>query len=283
VDMISGLRYAAQKKKQAEEAAARRDRAGSGRLEGKVALISGAARGMGAAEARLFAVEGARVVIGDVLEETGLALAKEIGDAALFVRLDVTRESDWAEAIRKTLAAFGRLDVLVNNAGIGRTSRIEDTSLEAYREVTEINQTGVFLGIRAAIAPLSAVGGGSIVNISSIDGLVGMPMVLPYVASKFAVRGMTRAAAVELADRGIRVNSIHPGHIETAMNNPGGTEAGAQSMRDYCKRDVPLRRIGTPEDIAKLALFLASDESAYCTGSEFTADGGLLAGVPLPR
>jgi 3alpha(or 20beta)-hydroxysteroid dehydrogenase len=254
-----------------------------GRLDGKVALMSGGARGMGAAEARLFAGEGARVVIGDVLDDAGRAIAKDIGDAAACIRLDVTRESDWADAVRHTLDTFGRLDVLVNNAGIGRVGRIEDTSLEEYRAVTEVNQTGVFLGIRAAIEPMAAAGGGSIVNISSIDGLVGMPFVLPYVASKFAVRGMTKTAALELADRGIRVNSIHPGHIETPMNNPGGTEQGAQGMRDYCERDVPLRRIGKPEDIARLALFLASDESSYCTGSEFTADGGLIAGVPLPR
>ncbi len=253
-----------------------------GRLEGKVALISGGARGMGAAEARLFASEGARVVVGDVLDDAGRETAKEIGDAARFVRLDVTREEAWAGAIRETLDAFGRLDVLVNNAGVGGVATIEETSLEEYRRITEINQTGVFLGIRAAIAPMVAAGGGSIVNISSIDGLVGMPRVIPYVASKFAVRGMTKTAAMELADRGIRVNSIHPGHIATPMNR-AHTDEGLQRMQAYCERDVPLRRVGRPEDIAYLALFLASDESAYCTGSEFTADGGLLAGVPVPE
>ena len=253
-----------------------------GRLDGKVALISGGARGMGAAEARLFASEGARVVVGDVLDDAARETAKEIGEAALGTRLDVTREEDWEEAVRLTLDAFGRLDVLVNNAGVGGVGRIENTSLEQYRAITEVNQTGVFLGIRAAIAPMTDAGGGSIVNISSIDGLVGMPRVLPYVASKFAVRGMTKTAAVELADRGIRVNSIHPGHIATPMNNPSGSEEAARRMQEYCERDVPLARIGQPEDIARLALFLASDESGYCTGSEFTADGGLIAGVPLP-
>ena len=253
-----------------------------GRLDGKVALITGGARGMGAAEARLFAREGAQVAIGDVLEDEAREVAEEIGEAAVRTRLDVTREEDWEDAIRHVLDAFGRLDVLVNNAGVGGVGRIENTSLERYREIVEVNQTGVFLGIRAAIAPMAAAGGGSIVNVSSIDGLVGMPRVLPYVASKFAVRGMTKTAALELADRGIRVNSIHPGHIATPMNNPEGSEEAARRMREYCERDVPLARIGRPEDIAALALFLASDESGYCTGSEFTADGGLIAGVPLP-
>ncbi|MCE2392887.1 MAG: glucose 1-dehydrogenase [Proteobacteria bacterium] len=253
-----------------------------GRLDGKVALISGGARGMGAAEALLFAGEGARVAVGDVLDDAARETAEEIGDAAVPLRLDGTREDDWDEAVRRTLEAFGRLDVLVNNAGVGGVARIEKTSLEQYRAITEVNQTGVFLGIRAAIAPMTAAGGGSIVNISSIDGLVGMPRVLPYVASKFAVRGMTKTAAVELADRGIRVNSIHPGHIATPMNNPGGTDEAARRMQEYCERDVPLARIGQPEEIARLALFLASDESSYCTGSEFTADGGLIASVPLP-
>ena len=243
-----------------------------GRLDGKVALISGGARGMGAAEARLFAREGARVVIGDVLDEAGRATAKEIGDAATFVRLDVTEEGDWGRAVQHALDTVGPLNVLVNNAGVGGVGRIEKTSLEEYRRVTEVNQTGVFLGIR----------GGSIVNISSIDGLVGMPFTLPYVASKFAVRGMTKTAAVELADRGIRVNSIHPGHIATPINNYTESEEAAQRMRDYCEKDVPMARIGQPEEIAHLALFLASDESSYCTGSEFTADGGLIAAVPMP-
>lgn len=253
-----------------------------GRLDGKVALISGGARGMGAAEARLFANEGARVVVGDVLNDAGRAIVDEIGDTAAFARLDVTQESEWANATRHTLDTFGRLDVLINNAGVGGVSPIEKLSLEEYRRITEVNQTGVFLGIRAAIEPMVAGGGGSIVNISSIDGLVGMPHCLPYVASKFAVRGMTKTAAMELGDRGIRVNSIHPGHIATPMNNPTGSEEAAQRMREYCERDVPLARIGLPKDIAWLALFLASEESAYCTGSEFIADGGLIAGVPVP-
>ncbi|MCH2173542.1 glucose 1-dehydrogenase [Myxococcota bacterium] len=253
-----------------------------GRLDGKVALISGGARGMGAAGAKIFAHEGARVVVGDILEDAARETVAEIGDAATCVGLDVTREGDWANATQHALEAFGRLDVLINNAGVGGVSPIEELDMAEYRRITEVNQTGVFLGIRAAIEPMSDAGGGSIVNISSIDGLVGMPQCLPYVASKFAVRGMTKTAAIELAGRGIRVNSIHPGHIATPMNNPMGTEEAARAMREYCERDVPLARIGEPEDIARLALFLASDESAYCTGSEFTADGGLLAGVPLP-
>lgn len=255
-----------------------------GRLDGKVALVSGGARGMGQAEARLFAAEGAKVAICDVVDGEGKALAAEIGSDALFQHLDVTREEDWAAAAEATTAAFGRLDVLVNNAGIGEMVPLADMTLEDYRRVTEVNQTGVFLGMKAAIEPMTAAGGGSIVNISSIDGMVGANHVLHYIASKWAVRGMTKAAAIELAPRGIRVNSVHPGFIHTSIGNPEGTvhPEGRALLDEFTKRWTPLGRTGEPEDIAKLVLFLASDDSAYSTGSEFVADGGMIAGYPSP-
>jgi len=255
-----------------------------GRLDGKVALVSGAARGMGRAEARLFAAEGAKVAVCDVRDAEGKAVAGAIGPGALFHHLDVTREEDWAEAVDATLRAFGRLDVLVNNAGIAESAPLEEMTLESYRRVVEVNQTGVFLGMKAVIEPMTAAGGGSILNVSSIDGLVGMNGLMGYVASKWAVRGMTKAAAMELAPRGIRVNSIHPGFIHTGMGVPEGVDpAQVHGLLDaYTARMAPLGRAGRPEDIARLALFLASDESAYSTGSEFVADGGLVAGYPAP-
>ncbi|MAE93881.1 MAG: 3-alpha-hydroxysteroid dehydrogenase [Deltaproteobacteria bacterium] len=255
-----------------------------GRLDGRVALISGGARGMGRAEARLFAAEGARVAVCDVADGEGKAVAEEIGAGALYQHLDVTSEEEWAAAVAATTSAFGRLDVLVNNAGIAESAPLADMTLESYRRVTEVNQTGVFLGMKAVIEPMTAVGGGSILNISSIDGMMGMDNLMSYVASKWAVRGMTKTAARELAPRGIRVNSIHPGFILTEMGVPDGIDASEiHTLLDaYTGKMAPLGRSGRPEDIAKLALFLASDESAYSTGSEFVADGGLTAGYPPP-
>ncbi|MCH9720557.1 MAG: glucose 1-dehydrogenase [Actinomycetia bacterium] len=254
-----------------------------GRLDGKVALISGGARGMGNAEARLFAREGARVVIADVAQADGEALAREIGEAARFVNLDVTAPDQWERAIAATLAVFGRLDVLVNNAGIVIPSPMRELSLEDYQKVIDVNQTGVFLGMKAATPAMEGSGGGSIVNISSIDGMIGMDLVFSYVASKFAVRGMTRVAALELAPIGIRVNSVHPGFVHTRLGNPDDIPEIRQLLDDYSRRRVPLGRTGEPEDIASLVLFLASDEAGYITGSEFVADGGILAGELLPR
>lgn len=254
-----------------------------GRLDGKVALISGGARGMGNAEARLFAREGARVVIGDVAAADGAALAADIGDAARFVNLDVTAYDQWESAVAETLAAFGRLDILVNNAGIVIPSPMRDLSLEDYRKVIDVNQTGVFLGMKAATPAMERSGAGSIINISSIDGMIGMDLVFSYVASKFAVRGMTRVAALELAPIGIRVNSVHPGFVHTRLGNPDDIPEIRELLDDYSRRRVPLGRTGEPEDIANLVLFLASDEAGYITGSEFVADGGILAGELLPR
>jgi len=245
------------------------------RLAGKVALITGGARGQGEAEARLFAEEGAQVVIADVLDEAGEKVATQIGEAARYLHLDVTNETEWAEVVEKTVGLFGRLDILINNAGIVRTGYIEEHSLADYMAVVNVNQVGVFLGIRAVAAAMRASGGGSIVNISSNAGLEGVEGVVGYVASKWAVRGMTKTAAIELGKDGIRVNSVHPGGVDTPML--GGDELGHMAASDPF-RDQPLPRISQPIEIARLVLFLASDDSSYSTGSEFIADGGRTAG-----
>ena len=246
-----------------------------GRFEDRVVLISGAARGMGEAEARRFADEGAAVVIGDVLEEEGKEVASVLGERARFVKLDVTSTGDWDAAINAANDEFGRLDVLVNNAGIAPVTPIIGGSPDDYMKVVMVNQVGVYLGMRAAAPTMKASGrGGSIINISSIDGIIGMPGVAGYVASKFAVRGMTKTAALELAPFGIRVNSVHPGYIDTPMLR----EPMGDALTDKLARTVPLKRLGTTTDIANLVAFLASDESSYCTGSEFVIDGGVTAG-----
>jgi len=254
---------------------------GAGRLDGKVALISGAARGMGAEEARLFVAEGARVVIGDVLEGELKQLAAELGDAALAVHLDVTEEDEWTAAVASTVATFGRLDVLINNAGIlGIPLPLAMTPVDQYRRVIEVNQVGVFLGMKSVVGAMADSGGGSIINISSIDGLLGQTAMIPYVSSKFAVRGMTKTAAQELGMLGIRVNSVHPGYIDTQMLSPDNVGIDLKAMFHF--DNVPAGRVGQPDDVAKVVLFLASDDSAYCTGSEFVVDGGLTSGVPIP-
>ena len=246
-----------------------------GRFDDRVVLITGAARGMGEEEARRFVAEGAAVILGDVLVEEGEAAAADLGGQARFAKLDVTSTDDWDAAVGMAGREFGRLDVLVNNAGIAPITPIIGGSPEDYLKVVMVNQFGVYLGMRAA-APVMKAGerGGSIVNISSIDGLIGMPGVAGYVSSKFAVRGMTKTAALELAPFGIRVNSVHPGYIDTPMlREPMG------GLADKLAGSVPLKRLGTTSDIANLVLFLASDESSYCTGSEFVIDGGVTAGM----
>ena len=252
----------------------------SGRLDAKVALVTGAARGQGEAEARLFAREGAHVLVADVLDAEGQAVADSIGAHAAYFHLDVTSEDQWSAAAGEALDRFGRLDILVNNAGIARNAHLTQTTLDDYRAVIEVNQVGVFLGMRTVAEPMRAGGGGSIVNISSIDGIVGMTGMIGYVASKFAVRGMTKAAALELGRFGIRVNSIHPGLIETPMLHIGGAsvDEGIERMAAH----FPLQRVGDPSEIASVALFLASDDSSYCTGAEIVVDGGVIAGMPGP-
>ena len=248
-------------------------------LDGKVALITGGARGQGAAEARLFADLGARVAVSDVLEEEGRVVAKELGDAGLWVPLDVTDEAAWEEGVAAVVERFGRLDVLINNAGVALFAPMVQTTLEDYRRVIDINQVGVFLGMKAAVPAMSQSGGGSIVNISSIEGLIGTPGLIAYGASKFAVRGMTKVAALELAPYGIRVNSIHPGAIETPMLEDPVLVAldGVKILLDR----TAMGRIGQSEEVARMAAFLASDASSYSTGAEFVVDGGLTAGVHL--
>lgn len=247
----------------------------AGDLEGKVALISGAARGMGAEEARLFVAEGARVLLGDVLDEEGEKTAAALGDAVIYQRLDVTDEASWQSAVAKAESVFGKLDVLVNNAGVLGFGPIETTTREEYERVIRVNQIGPFLGMKSAIPALRRAGGGSIVNISSLAGMVGLAGAVSYVSSKFAVRGMTKVAALELGRDGIRVNSVHPGGVETPMTRPLGDRTDDAPAREY---RTPIARIGRPDEIAQMVLFLASDKSSYCTGAEFIVDGGDLAG-----
>jgi len=255
----------------------------AGKLDGKVALVTGSARGTGEATARLFAEEGARVAIADVLEERGRAVAKELGDAALFVSLDVGSESAWEQAVSGVVGELGRLDVLVNNAAILHIAAIEETTLESYERVVRVNQTGTFLGMRAVIEPMRQAGRGSIVNISSVDGLRGQNGLIAYASSKWAVRGMTRVAAIEFGRFGIRVNAVCP-------------EAGSGEMiAPYIPEGVDVEKVvplGQPRlstqkersladligDVARMVLFLASDESASCTGADFPVDGGNTAG-----
>ena len=247
----------------------------AGRLSGKVALISGAARGMGESEARLFAREGAQVVLGDILADQGRATAENIaqqGGTATFVPLDVTHEQDWQRAVETAEQTYGRLDILVNNAGIVRMAPLDETSLEAWNEIIGVNQTGVFLGIKHAVPAMRRAGGGSIVNISSIAGLIGLPNIPAYQASKGAVRLLTKNAAVQYATDKIRVNSVHPGRIETPMTAPLAPE-----RREMLLRLTPLGRDGTAEEVAYGVLYLASDESSYVTGTELVIDGGYTA------
>jgi NAD(P)-dependent dehydrogenase (short-subunit alcohol dehydrogenase family) len=248
------------------------------RLRGKVALISGGARGMGESEARLFVREGAKVVVGDILEAEGRAVEADIraaGGDALFVRLDVTAEADWERAVSRTIERFGRLDVLVNNAGVGAQGRIEDTTVKEWDHVMDINAKGVFLGTRAVIPAMRQAGGGSIVNISSQLGLVGTDNSSPqYQASKGAVRLLTKATAIQYASAGIRANSVHPGPIVTPMTER--RRADPETYRKMLSR-IPLGRFGESDEVAYGVLYLASDEAAFVTGSELVIDGGWTA------
>ena len=246
-----------------------------GRVEGKVVLISGGARGQGAAEARLCVDEGASVVLGDVLDDEGKAVAEELGAAARYVHLDVTQEADWDAAVATALDEFGRLDGLVNNAGVFVILPMVMTSAEEYERVIRINQIGVFLGMKAVTPALAGQGSGSIVNISSVAGLVGSQGTIAYTASKFAVRGMTKVAAMELAALGVRVNSVHPGIIDTPMYEVI-SQFGAE-VEERVRESIPMGRLAEANEVGQVVLFLLSDESSYCTGSEFVVDGGMTA------
>lgn len=244
-----------------------------GKLDNKVAIITGASQGMGASHAKLFIKEGAKVVITDVKEDKGTELAKELGDNAMFVKQDVTSEDDWKNVIDQTVKKFGKLDILVNNAGITFAKPISDLTVDDYMKIVKVNQVSVFLGMKYASAEMKKNGHGSIVNISSIAGLVGTPNSIGYTDSKYAVRGMTKAAALQLAGSHIRVNSVHPGVISTPMIHQGDSE---EIIKQFAK-SIPLQRVAEPEEVSKMVLFLASDDSSYSTGSEFVIDGGLTA------
>lgn len=251
-----------------------------GKLDGRVVIVTGAARGQGEQEARLFREEGAEVVVADVLDEQGQGLAKEIG--ALYVHLDVGREDDWRAAVGAVLDAYGRVDGLVNNAGILRFNSLLDTPLDEFMQIVNVNQVGCFLGVKTVAPRMSD--GGTIVNTASYTGVTGMAAVGAYAATKHAILGLTRVAALELAPRNIRVNAMCPGAIDTAMSNPARLDpegADARALDGLYRKLVPLGRIGRPQEVARLALFLTSEDSSYITGQPFVIDGGWLAGVSV--
>ena len=245
------------------------------RLENKVAIISGGSRGMGAFEAALFVQEGAKVIIGDVRDEEGRDLAKHIGSNAIYMHLDVTSEKDWAAVMKESTDRYGKLDILVNNAGVSARGTIEETSVDDWDRVMGINSKGVFLGTRAAIPDMRKSGGGSIINISSQLGLVGMAESSPqYQSSKGAVRIFTKSAAIQYAPEGIRVNSVHPGPIVTPMTEARRSDSAVQQVM---VSRIPLGRYGESKDVAYGVLYLASDEASFVTGSELVIDGGWTA------
>ena len=249
-----------------------------GRLDGKVTLITGAARGQGEATARLFAEEGAKVVLGDVLDDAGKAVAASLGDAAIYLHHDVSQEESWGHFVATASETFGRIDVLMNNAGILHLASVAEIALDDYMKVIRVNQVGCLLGMKSVIPAMVQAGGGSIINVSSTTGIEGAMGMVAYVASKFAIRGMTKTAALEMGRAGIRVNSLHPGGIDTPMGD-GSMEGFEEVDTQGFYASLPLGRIAKPVELARVALFLASDESSYCTGSEFVADGGMLAGA----
>lgn len=254
-----------------------------GRLEGKVAIVTGAARGLGASIARMFVAEGAQVVVADVNDAGGNALVEALGANAHYAHLDVASESDWQAAVERTRRRFGNPTVLINNAAIYRLEPLQSLTLDDYMQIVRINQVGCFLGMRSVIAPMKEAGSGAIVNVSSTSGLQGQVGALAYVASKFAVRGMTKTAALELAPFGIRVNSVHPGAMATPMvaEAYGLPDAGGLEARRV--PSIALGRMARPDELARLVLYVASDEASYSTGSEFVADGGLTAGTAASR
>ncbi|GLR67139.1 putative short-chain dehydrogenase/reductase [Acidocella aquatica] len=249
------------------------------RLDGKVAIVTGAARGQGEATARLFAQAGARVVLTDRLEKEGRKVAAEIGAAARFIVADVSSEEAWAVLVRETLSAFGRIDILVNNAAISDHHGAAELEKARFETILAVNVVGPFLGIQAVLPHMLAQGRGAIVNISSVNGLRGNAGMVGYDSSKWALRGMTKSVAVEYGGRGIRVNSVHPGAIRTPMLDPAGTVDGA--LLSHMLR-IPAARVGEPEEVAQASLFLASDAASYINGAELAVDGGWTAGLVVP-
>lgn len=247
----------------------------SKRLEGKVAIITGGARGMGAATSRLFAAHGARIAITDVLDAEGTALAAELGESARFYRHDVTSEADWAAVVQAVEGDLGPVDILVNNAGVLLFRTLLETSQAEFEQVIKVNLVGEFLGIKAVGPGMVARGKGAIVNISSVDGMKGANGLGAYSSSKWGVRGLTRVAALELGHKGVRVNSVHPGGVDTVMTNHD-----ARSRESVNERfgNIPLQRVGAPEEVAHATLFLASDDASYLSGAEIAVDGGMLTG-----
>lgn len=247
-----------------------------GRLDDKVALITGGARGMGASHVRRFVAEGAKVVCTDILEDEGAALAAELGDAVRFLRHDVTSEQDWQRVVEAAIDAFGHIDILVNNAGVLAFSPILEMSLADFRRVLDINLVGEWLGLKTVGRVIRD--GGSIINIASVNGLKGAAGLSAYTASKFGVTGITQVAALEFGARGVRVNSVHPGGVATAMT--GRTEVTADASTDPgLMGKLPMPRFAAPADITNVVLFLASDEASYVTGSRYVVDGGMTAGL----
>jgi 3alpha(or 20beta)-hydroxysteroid dehydrogenase len=256
------------------------------RFENRTVIVTGGARGMGASQARGFIAEGANVVIADVLEEDGRTLADELGEHAIFLRMDITDEADWAATVALAEDAFGPVSVLVNNAAIVRTGMLEETQPAVWRKVIDVNLTGTFLGMRAVVSSMRKAGGGAIVNISSALGLIAMPLQATYVASKWGVRGLTKTAALELGRDNIRVNSIHPGGIRTPMTDesrgPAGTPGGAfDAAMSSSLATYAIPRIAEPDEVTRLVLFVASEEASFSTGSEFVVDGGMVLGPAL--
>lgn len=243
------------------------------RLEGKVALITGGARGMGASHAKHFIEEGANVIITDILDKEGVAMAESLGEQALFVQHDVTKMSDWENVVSEAEKKFGPINVLINNAGIALSNTIEAMSEEDFDKVYHINQKSIFLGVKAVLPSMKKANEGSIINISSIYGLVGQPGGVAYNGTKFAVTGMTKALALELGHFNIRVNSVHPGVIDTPMTQTPEIQELIKPMI----ASLAIKRTAKPDEISKLCVYLASDESSYSTGAEFVADGGLIA------
>ncbi|WP_055490421.1 SDR family NAD(P)-dependent oxidoreductase [Streptomyces sp. TP-A0356] len=256
-----------------------------GKLDGRVVVVTGAARGQGEQEARLFTAEGARVLLTDVLDDQGEAVAKALGQS--YAHLDVACEADWAAAVTAAKEAYGRIDGLVNNAGILRFNALVDTPLDEFMNVVRVNQVGCFLGIKAVAPEIAAAGGGTIVNTASYTAMTGMAAVGTYAATKHAILGLTRVAAIELARQRVRVNAMCPGAIDTPMSNPARLDPDADpeetsgALDELYRRLVPLGRIGRPEEVARLALFLTCDDSSYITGQPFVIDGGWLAGVAV--